>query len=132
MGNFIAAGGWGSQKEPVDVVFKNTAGTAIQEFSIGYVLGSSRSLSALLLLEAAVQVLQTGGTLDHQAQELLASFKFVWCTYDPIDTVDEHVHRSIMNKMRGSERQRPDVLQLCKAFSRAVEAKEAEGVQGHA
>jgi hypothetical protein len=114
------------------VMFTAQPGTFIEIFSVGYVLGSSRSLSALLLLDAAIQAAQDGKVLDAKAQELLVSCHYVWCTYDPLDSVDSQVHRSVMNKMRGSERQRPDVVQLAKAFNRAVEAKVAEGVAGPA
>ena len=37
------------------------------------------------------------------------------------------IRRTINAKMRGSERQRPDVVQLAKAFGRAVDAKISQG-----
>jgi hypothetical protein len=41
--------------------------------------------------------------------------------------VQAQIRRTINAKMRGSERQRPDVVQLAKAFGRAADAKIAQG-----
>lgn len=93
------------------------AGTGVAPWSVSFVLGASRALAAVTLLDAILhlqiwdQVLATG-----QGKRLLQSLKYVYATYTVSPEGKELAIRSLLAKMRGSERQRPDVLQLARTF----------------
>ena len=47
-----------------------------------------------------------------KGNQLLAIFKYVHVTYTPVESNAQLGFRVVLSKMRGSERQRPDALQL--------------------
>ena len=101
----------------------------IEPFSVSYVLGFARALAALLILEIMCRSVWSPEELL-ELTPVICSLQFVWCVYDPaMDTLKE-VERTILAKMRGSERQRPDLLQLAHAFSFAAEMKVSQGRKG--
>ena len=118
--------GWQSAKEPVDVRFTEPAGSGISPFSVGYVLGFSRSMAALCILETCVRIPLSIEEMAQVSKELL-SLRAISATYTPLADLGTAVIRTIAVKMRGSERQRPDPLQLAEAFLKAVEARIAAG-----
>ena len=118
--------GWQSEKEPLDVRFISPAGSAISSFSVGYVLGFSRSMAALCILETCVRLPLSNEDALQVSKELL-SLRAICATYGGPADLGSTVMRTIAVKMRGSERQRPDALQLAEAFTKAAEARVAAG-----
>ena len=73
---------WESHKEPLDCRFEQSPGDYIATFGAGYVLGFSRALAGLVLVEAAISLRLEATEVSLVSQEL-ASLQLVWCTYDP-------------------------------------------------
>ena len=115
-----------SAKEPIVVRFTDGPRTFIQPFSVCYILGFSRALTALLLLEMMCRMAFELQELQ-ELVPLISSLQYVWCVYDPATDAIKEVENSILAKMRGSERQRPDLLQLAQAFSLAADLKVSQG-----
>ena len=116
-----------SSMEPLSVRFMSPPGSLVDNFSVGFIMGFSRALAALILLEICTgleesEKLEMGSVID--------SMRFIWCTFDAGANVIETIEKSIMVKMRASDRQRPDVLQLSRAFTLAAEMQQASGVPG--
>ena len=116
-----------SQMEPLSVRFTTAAGSLVESFSVGFVMGFSRALAALLLLEICT-VLEASEVSE--MSKVIDSLRFLWCTWDPSANVIDTIEKSIMVKMRASDRQRPDVLQLSRAFTMAAEMQQAAGTPG--
>jgi len=116
-----------SSMEPLSVRFMSPPGSLVDNFSVGFIMGFSRALAALILLEICTgleesEKLEMGSVID--------SMRFIWCTFDAGANVIDTIEKSIMVKMRASDRQRPDVLQLSHAFTLAAEMQQASGVPG--
>jgi hypothetical protein len=119
-----------SFKEPLEVRFPNNDGTpTIEPFSVGFVLGSSRAMAALIILEICVTLPLAPEDVSEVSKEL-ASLRYIFCNYEPCGGVEDEVERAVLSKMRASERQRPDVLQLARAFGRVADAAMAGGTPG--
>ena len=105
-------------------------GTRIANWSVGVVLGASRALAAVVILDAVIE-LQLGDALlkTTEGKRLLQSLKYVHATYTPAENKQELAVRSILAKMHGLERQRPDVLQLVRTFEAMAAAMRASETQ---
>jgi hypothetical protein len=117
-----------SAKEPLTVRFNGPPNSLIEPFSVGYVLGFSRALAALLILEIMCRMSWSVEELQEMSP-VIRSLQYVWCVYDPAMDTFREVEETILAKMRGSEHQRPDLLQLAHAFSFAAEMKVSQGKQ---
>ena len=103
-----------------------TPSTAIEPFSIGHSVGFGKSLASQLILMCVAQ----NGISDSAIADLmpaLVSLCRVQATYDPAGDIETQVLRSLTTKMHMTNRQRPDAVQLCAAFSKSVQSKQAVG-----
>jgi hypothetical protein len=80
--------GWESYKEPLDCRFEQQPNEYIAAFGVGYVMGFSRALAGLTLVEAAISLRLDASEVSLVSQEL-ASLQLVWCTYDPAQDMEE-------------------------------------------
>ena len=80
--------GWESYKEPLDCRFEQQPNEYIAAFGVGYVLGFSRALAGLTLVEAAISLHLDASEVSLVSQEL-ASLQYVWCSYDPSQNMEE-------------------------------------------
>ena len=113
--------------EALTVRFLNSPGNVIDPWSVGFIMGFSRALAALLLLEIVTGLEESEKTAFH---EVLFSMKYIWCTFNPCANVIETIEKRIVVKMRASDRQRPDILQLRRAFTVAADMQMASGEKG--
>jgi len=122
--------GCDSQSEPLTVRFPGTnPGTLVADFSVGYVLGFSRALAALCIIECMVHLQWTAEEMV-EVSKLLSTLQYMYCNYTPEQNALTLVEKTISLKMRGSERQRPDVVQLARVFSYAAQVKVSQGQVG--
>ncbi len=80
--------GWESHKEPLDCRFDHAPGQPIECFSVGYVLGFSRALAGISLVDAALSLHLDANQVSQVSREF-ASLQLVWCTYDPATDVED-------------------------------------------
>ena len=102
-------------------------GTNVDAFSCGFVLGVSRSLACIVCLEALISLsIPVADMLaTERGSRLLSSFKYIHVTYTPVDGAAQLGFRVVLSKMRGSERQRPDPLQLARVFSETARLEQS-------
>ena len=69
--------------------FNGQPNSLIEPFSVGYVLGFSRALAALLILEIMCRMSWSVEELQEMSP-VIGSLQYVWCVYDPaMDTLKE-------------------------------------------
>jgi len=117
--------------EPLTVRFPDAEpGTLIADWSTAYVLGFSRALAAICIVETMVSLTWS---LEEAADvsKVADTVRYLYCNYMPEQDAKAIVEKTIALKMRGSERQRPDVVQLARVFSYAAHVKASQGTVGH-
>ena len=96
-------------------------------------IGHTRSLAAILIIDALLQLHLPADAIQgtEQGCRLLQSLKYIYATYVPITSTKDLGVQALLAKFRGSERQAPDVLQLCETFKlMADEEAVHKGVKG--
>ena len=118
---------YASAAEPLDVLMLVgvNVGGVLPPFSVRHNVGFARSLTARLVLFATVDMRWDDSTMKLFRKELQALLS-IECVYSPAPDPKEQMAKALGDKMVGSERTRPDVIQISHALqTRAL----AEGVE---
>jgi hypothetical protein len=116
--------------EPLTVRFPDAVpGAVIADWSAAYVLGFSRALAAICIVETMTSLSWSADEVS-EVSKVVNTLMYLYCNYQPECNVTTIIEKTIALKMRGSERQRPDVVQLARVFSYAARVKVSQGVVG--
>lgn len=120
-----------TEKYPLQVLFElmgqSSAGTPLQNFSVGFQMGFGTTFGSLLVCLAAIQ----GKWLDKtpgMAARLLKCLQLE-AIYRPSATLSISITESLASKIQATNRQRPNPLHLLFAFDR--QARSSSGRQSY-